>query len=346
MKRLWYGVMVIVLGFFISCTATQMQAVKKSFSENIPDLLTTITTAYGGPYSALIGSFINNIAGDTGSQKEAERELIQNGGYYQDSYVQENQAARTGGDTGTYQPQGDESYVQRNQTAQAGRNAETYQQWDEPSQGYYQDQASYTPEYQSAQTQGRASTVPYKLQVEIDVVMEDVVNGRYQVRPVTDGETLTRDNNYKVRFQCNMQCYIYVAQLDATGKIDPIFPSEFVPGGNPLRPNILYSAPPDNDWFYLDENTGRETIYFVVSRTRRTDIEQKFRQITEMNRTLVQSTPVSLEESWIITRGIGGSRKGRQQSVSFQDGSQGQYASTIFSSSGADLVLTRWFYHR
>jgi hypothetical protein len=188
--------------------------------------------------------------------------------------------------------------------------------------------------------------LPQNLQVEIDVVKEAYVSGRYRARPVLNGDTLTQNDNYKVMFRSNMRCYIYITQLDSTGKMDPIFPSRYFSWGNPVEPHTLYSLPLANRWFYLDENTGVETIYFIASRSRRLDLEQLFRKFEEKNKSLVQLAPVSLDSSVVITRGIGGVRPGRKQVVDFQDGSQGHYSSTLFNSIQADFVMTRWFYHR
>ena len=210
-------------------------------------------------------------------------------------------------------------------------------------EGYYQQgqpggETGYAPEPVARPQQ--------ELAVEIDVVKEVYVNGRYQARRVADGDVLTRNDNYKAIFRCNMRCYMYIVQLDSTGKMDPIFPSKHFAWGNPVQPHTVFSLPPENKWFYLDENTGVETIYFIASRSRRMDLEQLFRKFGERNKSLVQLSPVSLDSTVVITRGIGGVREGRKQTVKFQDGSKGQFSSTLFSSIQADFVMTRWFYHQ
>jgi hypothetical protein len=213
------------------------------------------------------------------------------------------------------------------------------------SESYDQDQV-VEPEGETPWTNEGVAATSQELQVEIDVVKEVYQGGRYQARQIVDGDTLTQNDNYKVMFRCNMGCYMYIAQLDSTGKMDPIFPSRYFSWGNPVEPHTAYSLPPDNKWFYLDENTGVETIYFIASRSRRPDLERLFHTFEEQNKSLVQRAPVSLDSSVVITRGIGGVRPGRTQEVSFQDGSQGRYSSTLFSSIQADFVMTRWFYHR
>lgn len=183
------------------------------------------------------------------------------------------------------------------------------------------------------------------LEVEIDVVKEVLEGQVYQARPIVDGDVLTQTDNYKVQFSCNAKCYMYIAQLDSTGKMDPIFPGKYISSRNPAAPHTLYSIPPDRNWFHLDENQGVETIYFIASRSKRPDLEELFNELEDKNKSLVQRAPLSLDRAVPATRGIGGVREGRKQTVNFQDGSQGQYSSTLFSSIAADFVVTRWFYH-
>ena len=183
------------------------------------------------------------------------------------------------------------------------------------------------------------------LEVEIDVVKEVLEGQAYQARPMVDGDILTQTDNYKVQFSCNAKLYMYIAQLDSTGKMDPIFPGKYISSRNPVAPHTLYSIPPDRNWFHLDENQGVETIYFIASRSKRPDMEELFNELEDKNKSLVRQAPISLDRAVPATRGIGGVREGRKQTVNFQDGSQGQYSSTLFSSIEADFVVTRWFYH-
>jgi hypothetical protein len=57
-------------------------------------------------------------------------------------------------------------------------------------------------------------------------------------------------------------------------------------------------------------------------------------------------TSVPMDEPLIVTRGIGGVRRGQQKNVQFQNGEQGHYLSVVLESIQADLVLTRWFNHQ
>ena len=326
-RKLRYGVVAIVLTLFVSCSEKQIQILKNDL---LPNVLGSVTQAFGAPYSNLVNSFFE-IA--TSSSKD-DQGMEQVAYYSEEDYYQQG------------------TYVQEE---------EVYYQED-----YYQEQETYRPEqesrlsreedivsaeelikiYSPARAQQKTEAIRQELEVAIDVIKEVYEHGRYQARPIKDGDTLTKNDSYKVTFQCNMQCYMYIIQLDATGKMDPILPSKYFFSGNPIEPYTFYDIPSAEKWFYLDENIGVETIYFIVSRSRRPDLEKLFHKLEEKNKSLVQRVHVSIDSSVVITRGIGGVRPGQKQVVNFQDGSQGQYSSTLISSIKADLVMTRWFYHR
>ena len=184
------------------------------------------------------------------------------------------------------------------------------------------------------------------LEVAIDVVKQDFSNGSYKALPVADGDTLTQKDYYKIIFQSNALCYFYIIQLDSTGKIDPIFPSQFSTLNNPVEPDVRYEIPKGNKWLFLDANFGVETIYFIASRSRRTDIEKVLQELKSKNPSLVREQFIAMNQPTVLTRGIAGIRPGNPNNVSFQDGSQGSYAPTLIKSIQAEFVMTRYFYHR
>jgi hypothetical protein len=183
-------------------------------------------------------------------------------------------------------------------------------------------------------------------EVAIDLVKQGFSNGNYQALPVADGDTLTQRDYYKIIFQSNTMCHFYVVQLDSTGKIDPIFPSQLTTLNNPVEPNVRYEIPAGNNWLVLDANIGVETIYFIASRSRRTDIEKVLQELQRKNGSLIREQFMSMNESTVLNRGIAGMRPGNTKNVSFQDGSQGSYVPTLIKSIKAEFVMTRYFYHR
>jgi serpin B len=199
--------------------------------------------------------------------------------------------------------------------------------------------AMQTPGSSSSSSSGEA------LEVAFDVVRE--APGEYQPETVWDGDTLTHQDNYKVVFQSNTPCYIYIAQVDSTGKVNAIFPSSYASGGNPVQVSTPYEVPTGPGWFYLDDNVGVETIYVMASREQRRDLEDIFAQFEYRNQNLVPQQQVQMNQYYSLNRGVGWVRQGgATQEVRYQDGTQGQYQATVFSSVQAEFVATRWFYHQ
>lgn len=240
---------------------------------------------------------------------------------------------------------------------QGAYGASSYPGPQQPGQGYtgaMQAQpgaAAYpgsAPSGQGYQTspQGTYATGSQPLEVEMDVVKEVMEYGKYTARSIKDGDVLTQKDNYKIIFRARTECFIYIAQLDSTGKMDPIFPSAFASEANPVRPGMAYAVPSDRQWFYLDENYGVETIYFIASRTPLQDLETLFLRLTEQNKQLVKRGPISINDSVVIMRGVGGVRQGQNAQVTFPDGSKGGVTPSLLSSIKADFVTTRWFNHR
>lgn len=183
------------------------------------------------------------------------------------------------------------------------------------------------------------------LEVQVDVLKERQNGQRLEGLALSNGDTLTENDNYKLQIRCNAECYVYIAQLDSTGRMDPIMPSSLVPNQNPLFPNQSYAIPSGGDWFYLDSNTGVEQIYFIFSLSPRDDIDAIFAQLATANSNLVKQQSVSIEEPMLLSKGIAGVRSGKQQTLQLSNGTTGQYLSTLLQSVDAELVVTRWFRH-
>lgn len=332
---------VSLICFSISCTSEQIKRVGTAAVDIVPKVLATVTHAFGGPYASLIGQFFSSASGSKSYQDEMGRLEAKAG--HPELGRPEGQSEYYNYDTGESADSSSQSDYYEGGSGENYSQPEEYNQ-GQPQEKYYEDQQQ--AENISPNSQPDSTIQGESLQVNIDLIKEEFMDGRYTAEPVADGQILTQNDNYKVIFQSQTPCYIYIAQLDATGKMDPIFPSRFSQWKNPIEANMLYDVPDQKNWFYLDANVGVETIYFIASRTQRQDIERVFGELEMKNQTLVQQNQVSMKYAYLITRGIGGVRPGNIQSVSFQNGSQGQFASTLFESIDADFVITRWFHHR
>ena len=96
----------------------------------------------------------------------------------------------------------------------------------------------------------------------------------------------SRTDLYKLVFSADFDCWVYVWQLDTAASVAPLFPltDPKLPRGevpsNPIRRNAQVQVP--GDWWYtLDDQTGRESVLFVVSTGRRPDIEKLLQYFNE-----------------------------------------------------------------
>jgi len=153
-------------------------------------------------------------------------------------------------------------------------------------------------------------------------------------------------DNYKVTFSANESCFVYVVQVDASGKIDRLFPGPYVAESNPVTAKKSYSLPEGANWFYLDRNKGVETVYFFGSRERNVKLEELLDAI-EKNRP-VGPIALRIDRPIAVTRGVEGVRPGKARPVELPNGSTVSFSPSSFlvPAKASEVVLTRWFHHR
>jgi hypothetical protein len=194
---------------------------------------------------------------------------------------------------------------------------------------------------------------PEPLVIEFDLVKQALLEGTSVALPVRDGDIL-RDggddpeggDNLRVLLRSSAPCWVYVVLVDATGKIDTLFPGTWGGGTNPVPPDVDLSVPAGSDWFYLDRNKGVETIYLFASREQRLDLEQLLADLEKAKP--AATPPVRIDRPIPITRGIGGTRPGRERTLELKDGSQAAFTPGAFvvpASRSSEVVLTRWYRH-
>lgn len=191
------------------------------------------------------------------------------------------------------------------------------------------------------------------LTLDVAVLKEGRVNGRFVPVPVKDGAVL-RDghgdpqggDNLKISFRSNRKAWVYVVGVDATGWVSPIFPQEGL--GNPVGPGSEVVIPEGDRWFPLDEYRGIETLYFLASYQPRPDLENLLADLAAQERPAVTTASAArVTEEAVITRGVGRRRAGRATAVLSSTGETHSVRPTAFEAAmrASDFVVTRWFRH-
>ncbi len=105
-------------------------------------------------------------------------------------------------------------------------------------------------------------------------------------RPLFDGGVLRSGDHYRIRFTPEQDGYVYIFQIDSSGAIYRLFPSEGdqtpqTINVNPVRAGVTYFAPAEDKAFLLDEQVGYEQIHALAFRDRNVDLENQYAALAE-----------------------------------------------------------------
>ena len=133
-------------------------------------------------------------------------------------------------------------------------------------------------------------------------------------KPFTDGAVLYSDDRYIIQFTPGEDSYVYIFQIDSNQGVYQLFPMESFKGKtlnnrNPVRAGMSYILPTQNNTFVLDNQTGRETIYFMAARQPDQILEEQYEALSqarqEQRASLVRQLQEQLTDS-LKTRGLAG----------------------------------------
>ena len=90
-----------------------------------------------------------------------------------------------------------------------------------------------------------------------------------QDKQLKQAEILHSGDYYKISFKPKFDSYVYIFQKDSANKIYKLFPMTEFQGKkydnlNPVKAGANYELPSKNGYFVLDEQTGKETLYFII----------------------------------------------------------------------------------
>ncbi len=128
----------------------------------------------------------------------------------------------------------------------------------------------------------------------------------------SDGAVLHSDDRYIIQFTPSEDSYVYIFQIDSNQGVYQLFPMESFKGKtlnnrNPVRAGVTYLLPARNNSFVLDNQTGREIIYFMASRQPDQTLERQYEVLSqarqEQRASLVSQLQEQLTDS-LKTRGL------------------------------------------
>lgn len=110
-----------------------------------------------------------------------------------------------------------------------------------------------------------------KLSLDIGIYFE---NEQGQLQYITEGTVLHSGDAYALYIRSTDDCYLYIYQVDDLGRSYRLFPNdEYNTGANPARAGEDYWIPNTEQYFMLDEITGKERLYLFASSERIVELE-------------------------------------------------------------------------
>ncbi len=199
--------------------------------------------------------------------------------------------------------------------------------------------------------------IPPQLQFELVAMRK----GEPGLRPLNDGDALASEaDDYLVVMRPLSPGYLYVFQIDSSGKCEWLFPqnsaSRFSSGANPVIPRAVIRVPPEKK-LYLDKTVGVEHIYAVLSATPWAELEKLLSNpaAPRPSPQLGQLRGMVQQPNRLRLRGIEGDRFNPAvvnvddvlppEPADVAKVSSASLGTKAFRATGSLLVLERWFRH-
>lgn len=163
------------------------------------------------------------------------------------------------------------------------------------------------------------------------------------VTVLEDGGELTADDFYGIFFETPVDAWVYVLQQDSTGAISVLFPNaDYSDQVNPLTGGTPVWIPKDyNNWFFLDQNVGRESFFVVASKEQNTALETML--AGDLRGEVLGPLEQLLAEGG---RGLGGVEKLKEEPKLLPDGNSVSLEEQILVGDGDNFVYSLEFDHK
>ena len=330
-------------------------------------LLSAVGQNYGGDYYQEVSQFYQSMnqasqqaseAAQSGAGYDPLKVLFGGNGQsatrpsedagYEDDYAYED-AYEDGYEEGYEESYAEEDYESSvyEESEYVEEEYEESEYADEGYEGTYEDDA-YAEEYETEVTTEQLAEVGI-LALDVAIVrqlgdgdLEALDNGA--VVYDGDGDPSAADK-LQIFFRPNVEAYVYVVSVDATGWVQPIFPNAFPDSQNPLPAGSTTLIPGAGYWLTLDQWKGTEHLYFIASHERRYELETQLADFAQRTRPVADdpvaiSVPSVVEQAFIQERGFLGVRPGEATTIAAKP------TAHSFGVPGVDLVVTRFFDHR
>lgn len=148
-------------------------------------------------------------------------------------------------------------------------------------------------------------------------------------RTLMNGAVLRSGDRYQIRFTPEQDGYVYIFQIDSSGKIYRLFPfeagSDAPQNGNinPVRAEATYFVPAEDEAFQLDNQIGQEQIHFLAFRKRNVDLESQYSALVEARRAQDHARIADLQAQ--LTHSLQKTQLGAMPVINFKHSERGSH---------------------
>lgn len=189
--------------------------------------------------------------------------------------------------------------------------------------------------------------------------IEARLRGKDPVVLLNDGSSLASlVDGYRLVVSPFSDGHLYVFQVDTVGKCEWLFPtnphSQFSCGSNPVHSGQEFLIPDRSlgSMLTLDETTGVEHLYIVLSATAWPELEKTLRESSIVSQKTVTAKMTPLPEPtglvkhpFGLSRGVHGVLGAVTSPPTAPTPPLPPATSSLFASDGPFMVIERWFYH-
>lgn len=165
------------------------------------------------------------------------------------------------------------------------------------------------------------------------------------LRDLVPGSVLTSGTGYALSFQPSRHCWVYVFQVDGTGRFFRLFPKPAGGLSNPVAGGRRYWIPGRRGWLHLDQVPGREVIFVVASQSRNLELERLYGRLTGIDDPLMRGRIQRQLMRQIHYGPAAGVQPGPARRLAYGGGVL-EVTEQVLLASGADMVYSIEFLHR
>jgi CHAT domain-containing protein len=171
-------------------------------------------------------------------------------------------------------------------------------------------------------------------------------DGSYTEVLVNEGSVLRSYDNFQVHLETNRPAYVYILLYDSQDKASQLFPEPKIDQRGFLEQGRKVVVPARDLWFWLDENTGTETIYVLTSEKPMSDIQGLLAKMEAVDDVGKKRVAQEIKQRIAtVQRGVGGITKGQTVTYTLSDGKKIQKVTEVLTGTES-VVRAVSFLHR